>query len=116
MTMIIRIYGDELDESDVYIDAEVGAYDLSGEVQLIEVGDGKGNKRSWKIPANNLHDLDRKDLIIDHEDLDPDNQDAWDAVSHVNGQANKNANKNAKGDLKKISEDLFKTIAHGRKV
>jgi len=101
----VRIFGDELDEADTYIDATIEGYSLDGNVKLVE--DVDIDPREWVVSEASLKTLKRKDLLLGHSEMPDLNHEVWDVVGKLQGFTTDEALGAAQGEIKEMARQLF---------
>lgn len=101
-----RIFGDELDRAESYVDVTVSGTDKDGNIYL---EDGAGE--SWKFSPREIADLHDEDLIVGQSSLPFETHPMWDVLDQI-GTTRKNANVNNHADrhLRDSAKNVFKAL------
>jgi hypothetical protein len=102
----VRIFGDELEESDTFIDAQVSGYSLDGDVRPVE--DTDINPREWTVPETNIKDWRRKNLLITHNEMTDVNHKIWSLIENLNATVGDEELVGAEAEIEKMVRELFK--------
>jgi len=73
--MKLRIFGDQINKVDYWVDAVVDNIDIDGNVTLVE--DVSNNPRSWTTTIDTLKTWRDDDLAAKHEDLPDSGHRIW---------------------------------------
>jgi len=109
----VRIFGDELEESDTFIDAQVSGYSLDGDVRLVE--DTDITPREWTVPETNIKDWRRKDLLLGHEQLPNPNHPVWETIGKLQDHTADTALGAAQSEIERMTRKLFKESAKAQR-
>jgi len=101
----VRIFGEELDEDDTFIDATIDGFSLDGKTRLVE--DVDNNPRQWTVPATNIQDLNRKDMLVPVNELSEKNHDIWSIIEDLEAASDDGSLAAAEGELKRIVRKIF---------
>lgn len=111
-----RIFGDELNVKESYIDVEVTGADAEGSIYLTEVVSDGSTPEEWSVTREKLEGLFDDELIVGSDDIPVEGHEMWTTLDEI-GDTRRNVDINNFVDqnLRDSAKHLFLALVEAGK-